>query len=201
MELTLYYMPGTRAERVRWTLDELGLNYRLEWIDLFKGEGQGADYRAIHPLGQLPALRVDDEVMIESGAIVQWLAESIPGSDLAPPPNRPARRAFDQWMYFAVTSLEGPAWEMMLHGSILPDDVAVKAIVPFAEQRYTQALGVLDKALADLDYLVEDRFSAADIMVGYLLAWFPDHLAPYPGLGSYLQRLKQRPAYPHISQG
>ncbi len=197
MELILYYMPGTRAERIRWILGELDLDYRIETIDLFKGEGQRADYLAIHPLGQLPALKVDGEVMIESGAIVQWLAELVPGSDLAPSPDQPARRAFNQWMYFAVTSLENPAWEMMLHGRILPDERAVKAIIPFAEQRYLLALGVLEKAMKDRDYLVGGRFSAADIMAGYILAWFPEFLVSYPGLQTYLARLKQRPAYPH----
>jgi glutathione S-transferase len=51
MELTLYYLPGTRAERVRWVLDELGLDYRVETINLFKREGQRPDYLAIHPWG------------------------------------------------------------------------------------------------------------------------------------------------------
>ncbi len=197
MELILYYMPGTRAERIRWILEELDLEYRVETIDLFKGEGQRADYLAIHPLGQLPALKVDGEVMIESGAIVQWLAESVPGSNLAPAPDQPTRCAFNQWMYFVATSLEAPAWEMMLHGRILPDEQAVREIIPFAEKRYAEALGVLENAVKDQDYLVDGRFSAADIMAGYILAWFPGQLVSYPALQSYLARLKQRPAYPH----
>lgn len=197
MELVLYYLPGSRAERVRWALDELGLDYQVKTIELFKGEGQQPDYLAIHPLGQLPALKINSDVMIESGAIVQWLAESVPGSELAPATDRPARRAFDQWMYFAVASLEAPAWEMMLHGKILPDKQAVKGIIPFAGQSYAKALNVLEQALRDQDYLVDGRFSAADIMIGYILAWFPEQLAPYPGLQKYLARLQHRPAYPH----
>jgi len=196
MELTLYYMPGTRSERVRWALDELGLDYGIEKLDLFKGEGNRADYRAIHPLGQLPALLVDGQAMFESGAIVQWLAEAIPGSRLAPSVDQPARRAFDQWMYFAATSLEGPAWEMMLHGNILPDEQAVKSIIPFATQQYQRALQVLDQALTGRDYLLGSDFSAADIMVGYLLPWFPEQLAECAVLPAYLERLKQRLAYP-----
>ncbi|MCB1786287.1 MAG: glutathione S-transferase, partial [Gammaproteobacteria bacterium] len=82
MELVLYYQPGTRALRVRWVLEELALPYRLERIDLRKGEGNTHAYRAIHPLGQLPALQVDGEVMIESGAIVHWLAETHPEQGL-----------------------------------------------------------------------------------------------------------------------
>ena len=196
MELILYYSPGTRAERVRWMLCELDLDYQVKTIDLFKAEGQRPDYLAVHPLVQLPALKINSEVMIESGAIVQWLAESVPGSELAPATDQPARRAFDQWMYFAVASLEDPAWEMMLHGKILPDEQAVKAIIPFAAQRYAKALNVLERALRDQDYLVDGRFSAADIMIGYILAWFPEQLVPYPGLQKYLARLQQRPAYP-----
>ncbi len=199
MDLVLFHMSGSRAERVRWTLDELGLDYRLENIDLFKGEGQGEAYLAIHPLGQLPALKVDDDVMIESGAIVQWLAESVPDSGLAPAPGEPARRAFDQWMYFAATSLEDPAWEMMLHGRILPPEQAVADIVPFAEQRYRRVLGVLEASLRDHEYLVAGRFSAADIMTGYILAWFPELLAGFPALQAYLARLQQRPAYPRAA--
>ncbi len=197
MELILYYSPGTRAERIRWILDELDLGYQVKTIDLFKGEGQRPEYLAIHPLGQLPALKINGEVMIESGAIVQWLAESVPGSELAPATDQPARRAFDQWMYFAVASLEASAWEMMLHGRILPDKQAVKAIIPFAEQRYAKALNVLEQALRVQDYLVDGRFSAADIMIGYILAWFPEQLVQYPSLQKYLARLQQRPAYPH----
>ena len=196
MDLTLYYMPGTRSERVRWALDELGLDYGIEKLDLFKGEGNRADYRAIHPLGQLPALLVDGQAMFESGAIVQWLAEATPGSRLAPPVDQPARRAFDQWMYFAATSLEAPAWEMMLHGNILPDEQAVKSIIPFATQQYQRALQVLDHALTGKDYLLGSDFSAADIMVGYLLPWFPEQLTECTVLPAYLDRLKQRPAYP-----
>ena len=86
---------------------------------------------------------------------------------------------------------------MMLHGNILSDEQAVKAIIPFAGQRYAKALNVLEQALRDRDYLVDDRFSVADIMTGYILAWFPEQLAPYPGLQEYLARLQQRPAYPH----
>ena len=196
MDLILYYMPGTRSERVRWALDELGLDYGIEKLDLFKGEGNRADYRAIHPLGQLPALLVDGQAMFESGAIVQWLAEATPGSRLAPPVDQPARRAFDQWMYFAATSLEAPAWEMMLHGNILPDEQGVKSIVPFATQQYQRALQVLDHALTGKDYLLGSDFSAADIMVGYLLPWFPEQLTECTVLPAYLDRLKQRPAYP-----
>ena len=195
MELILYYTPGTRAQRVRWVLEELGLEYRLEHIDLYGGEGRSADYRAIHPLGQLPALKVNGDVMIESGAMVQWLAETYPDRGLAPAQDSPQRREFLQWMYFSVTSLEWPAWEIVLHQKILPDKLAVKQIIPFAKKRLGSVLTTLEQSLDGRDYILDDGFSAADIMLGYILMWFISELDTYPALLSYVERLQQRPAY------
>lgn len=195
MDLTLYYQQGSRAQRVRWVLEELGLEYQLEHINLGKGESRTPEYRAIHPLGQLPALKVDDEVMIESGAIVQWLAESFPDQGLAPAHDAPQRREFLQWMYFSVTSLEWPAWEIVLHQKILPEKLAAKEIVPFARKRLKTVLTTLEHALEEQDYILAQGFSAADIMLGYIVMWFKDDLADYPALSSYVERLQQRPAY------
>ena len=195
MELTLYYQPGSRAQRVRWALEELGLEYRLQHIDLHKGEGKSPDYLAIHPLGQLPALRVNDEVMIESGAIVQWLAEAYPDRGLAPAHDSPQRREFLQWMYFSVTSLEWPAWEIVLHQKILPENLAVKEIIPFAKKKLESIFKTLEQSLGGRDYILDYGFSAADIMLGYILMWFKAELDAYPALLSYVERLQQRPAY------
>lgn len=195
MEITLYYLAGTRADRVRWALEELGLRYKLKTVDLFKGEGNTPEYRALNPLGQLPAITVDGETMFESGAIVQWLADCFPDEALAPTIDSPQRRAFNQWMYFSVTSLEMPAWEIMLHSKILPEKTAVKEILPFAKKKLLSALTVLDDALQTKKYLVDDRFSAADIMVAYLLNWYPEHIAEFDNLKTYLATLQNRPAY------
>jgi len=194
MELILYYQAGSRAQRVRWALEELNLEYRLQYIDLQKGEARSPEYLAIHPLGQLPALKVNDEVMIESGAIVQWLAETYPNGNLAPLHDSPQRRDFLQWMYFSVTSLEWPAWEIVLHQKVLTDKLAVKEIIPFARKRLEGVLTTLEQSLDGRDYILYG-FSAADIMLGYILMWFKAELDAYPALRSYIERLQQRPAY------
>ncbi len=195
MELILYYLSGSRAQRVRWLLEELGLDYKLERIDLFKGEGNTAEYRALHPLGQVPVLVIDNNAMFESGAIVQWLADTHLYKGFAPALDSPHRQAFNQWMYFAVTNLEAPAWEIVLHSKILPEDSAVKAIIPFASKTLLQVLTVLDKELTGKKYLVDNSFTAADIMVGYILMWFPEHLETFSNLKTYTQNLQNRPAY------
>jgi len=195
MKIILYYLPGSRAQRVRWALEELCLQYELKTVDIFKGEGNKPEYQAINPLGQLPAITVDGESMFESGAIVQWLADRFPNKDLSPTFDSPQRRTFNQWMYFSVTSLEMPAWEVMLHSKILPEGTAVKEILPYANEKLLSALTVLDDALQTKTYMVDDRFSAADIMIGYLLNWYPEHIAGFNNLKSYLMTLQKRPAY------
>ena len=195
MEIILYYLAGSRAQRVRWALEELDLQYELKTVDIFKGEGNKPGYLAINPLGQLPAITVDGEPMFESGAIVQWLADYFPDKGLAPTVDSPQRRTFNQWMYFSVTSLEMPAWEIMLHSKILPKETAVKEILPYANEKLLSALTVLDDAMQTKTYMVDDRFSAADIMVGYLLNWYPEHIAGFDNLKSYLTTLHKRPAY------
>jgi glutathione S-transferase len=198
MKLTLYYMPRTRAVRVRWLLEELQLPYQLETVDLFRGEGNSPQYRAIHPLGMIPALGIDDDIMVESGAICHWLADQHPDRALAPSPDSPQRREYEQWMYFAVTTLELPAWEIVLHGKVLPEvaaDRAVSEIIPFATARYREVLAMLDGHMGGREYLVNNIFSAADIMTGYTLMWLPDLLAPFPALLDYTRRLSGRPAF------
>lgn len=200
MELVLYYLPGSRSQRVRWLLEELGLDYRLETIDLFKGEGNTPEFLALHPLGQLPVLKIDGNPMFESGAIVQWLADAHPEKGFSPAIGSPQRHTFDQWMYFSVTNLEGPAWEIMLHSKILPEDVAVKEIIPFATKNLLQVFTILDKKLKEKNYMVANTFSAVDIMVGYILMWYPEHVEPFSNLKSYVHNLRQRPAYIRSTQ-
>lgn len=200
MELVLYYLPNSRSKRVRWMLEELELDYKLHNIDLFKGEGNTPEYLALHPLGQLPVLTIDGNAMFESGAIVQWLAESNLEKNFAPPLDSAQRREFNQWMYFAVTNLEAPAWEVMLHGKILPEDVAVKAIIPFATKNLLKTLAVLDEHLKGKNYMVGNKFSAVDIMIAYILMWYPEHVGIFSNLKSYIQHLQQRPAYIRCTQ-
>lgn len=195
MKLTLYYLAGSRSQRVRWMLEELGLDYELHNVDLFKGQGNTAEFLSLNPSGQLPVLKIDDDVMLESGAIVQWLADSHCDKGLSPTLDSPTRREFNQWMYFAVTNLETPAWEIMLHSKVLPKADSIQEIIPFAENSLKKVFIILDNQLSKKEYLVGNQFSAADIMVGYLLMWYPEQLSSFSHLKTYVTNLQSRSAY------
>ena len=195
MKLKLYHTPQSRSIRPRWLMEELGLDYELVTIDLFEGEGETVEYKKIHPLGQVPALAVNNDIMLESGAMCHWLTDSYEDHSLAPAIGDPARRQYEQWMTFSLASLEPWPWLAMLHSRFLPEDQRVEEIVPWANQRVIPVLIALNDALLGKDYLLGKQFTTADIMVGSTLLWVPQLLGDFPDLLAYAQRLKARPAY------
>jgi len=195
MHITLYFTPGTRAIRPRWLLEELEIKYDLVNIDLRGGAAQTPEYLAVHPLGQVPAMRINGQAMIESCAMCHWLADHFAGAGLAPAHGDSNRIRYEQWMAFAPGTLEPPAFYALLHSRILPEDQRIPAILPWVRERYARAVAVVAAAMDEKAYLVGDQFSAADIMVGSTLMWLPDVLEDHPNLRAYLMRLKQRPAF------
>lgn len=196
MDITLYYTHRTRALRPRWVLEELGLRYRLQLIDLFGGQGQTPEYLSIHPHGAVPAIDIDGHVMIESCAMCHWLSDRHPDKQLAPPVNDSiARMDYEQWVFYVPGTLEPLAFQILLHSVILPEKQRVPDMVPWATLRYQMVLKVLNRELAKRDYIAGDRFTTADILLGSTLLWLPDMLSEHPALGEYAGRLQQRPAY------
>ncbi len=195
MDIKLYYTPHTRSLRPRWLLEELEAPYQLHPIDLFGGEGQSENYLRINPLGAVPAVEFDGQIMLESGAICHWLADHFLDKGMAPPMDDPERQRYEQWMFFAPGTLESPVFFALLHSKILPEGERVESIVPWLMERHHSIIKVINDELGGNDYLMGKKFTAADIMVGSTLMWLPDTLQEFSALQSYIERLKQRPAY------
>ncbi|MCW8932577.1 MAG: glutathione S-transferase family protein [Gammaproteobacteria bacterium] len=200
MKLTLYGLDKTRSMRPQWLLEELGLDYKYIEIDIFNGEGFTKKYKKIHPHGQVPALEIDGKIMFESGAICHWLTDQFLEKGLAPALDSPLRTEYEQWMFYAPATIEPPAFNYMLHTQILPEDRRVQEIADWNEKYYISLLKVLNQLLKGKQYLLGDQFSTADIMLAYLLFWFPDILERFTTLQEYCERLSQRKAYLKIKQ-
>jgi glutathione S-transferase len=190
MDIELFYTPHTRSTRPRWVLEELSLPYRLHPVELFAGERN-----PVHPLGSVPAVRIDGEILIESAAICQRLADSQPEKKLAPATNEPMRARYEQWMFFVPATLEPPAFDILMHTQILPEKKRIAAIVPFSTRSYQKILRMLAKELDHGSYLLGEQFSCADILLGTTLTWLPELLEQHPSLSDYTQRVTARPAY------
>jgi glutathione S-transferase len=188
MDITLYYAPSTRAGRVRWLLEELAVPYQLARVDM-KTKTTDAGFAAVSPLGKVPVLIVDGEAMLESTAMLLWLADRFADRGLAPALDAPARLAYLQWHAYVPITIEPP---LLDHWKPLPDDAKAES-----RARALEALGVLARAFDDgRDYLLGD-FSAADCAAGQVTGWARGAgvLDGFPALAAYGKRIAARPAY------
>ncbi|MDH3738353.1 MAG: glutathione S-transferase N-terminal domain-containing protein, partial [Alphaproteobacteria bacterium] len=111
--------PPTRSQRAKWVLEELGADYTSRMINLLEGRQNSDSYRALHPLGVVPALKTDDYTIFESVAIVLQLIDEHPETGLAPAVGTPDRAAYYQWSVFAGTEMD-PAIMMYFDNALRP---------------------------------------------------------------------------------
>ena len=177
-ELVFYTHPQSRGRVVRWMLEELGQPYRTELLD-FATTMKALPYRAINPMGKVPALRHGDAVVTEVAAICTYLADAFPEAGLAPPSGSKLRAPYYRWLYFAAGPLEAAA-----------SNKAMGFVVPPGRERmmsygnYELTMNTLESAVSQADYLVGNKFSAADVYVG-------SHI----GFGMQFGTIEKRPAF------
>lgn len=190
--MKLYYAPAACSLASHIALLEAGLKFTAEKVDLRqKTLLDGSDYRQIHPLGYVPALQLKNaEVLTEGPAILQYIADQAPASNLAPANGSFARYKLQSWLNFIATEL---------HKNFTPlfDPAAAEATKDAAKRKLEQRLSQLDQQLAALQYLVGDYFTIADAYLFTVAGWakyVKFDLSPYPNLLSFVARCNQRPA-------
>lgn len=196
MSLTLYGYPNTRALRVTWLLEELGLDYEYHYIDLLKAEARAPEFLDINPAGKLPALKTEGGVITESLAILNYLCALAPEAELIPTLSPFRRAQYDQWCSFAITELEQPMWSISKHKFALPKEHRVSEAIQTAEYEFQVALDLLSRGLGDNNYILGDQFSAVDILLGHSLFWgvsFKQKIEQ-ENINAYIGRLGVRPA-------
>ena len=182
--LTLFHAPQSRSSRLIWLIEELGADCRIEYCDIRRGDGSGAtDPKNPHPDGKVPALIHDGALVTESAAAALYLTDLFPQAGIGAPVGSRDRAAYLTWLTWAAGELEPAMWGR-ISGS--PD--------PALQRRYDQAMQRLMEALWDGPWLMGDRFTAVDVMVGASLGWGRQHLPESPLFDLYLERLGQRPA-------
>ena len=198
--MKLYFIPTTRAVRPRWLLEEMNLDYELVAVSMEMS--RKPEYRQLHPHGKVPIL-VDGEVTIfESAAICAYLADKYPEQGFAPAINSPARAYYYQWLFYASVTLEAPVEQYIFHvlpnlpEKLLPTASQTRVTKEEALQWFAKVCHPLNQLLQDNDYLVENRFSTADVVTGGVLLWALKlgMLTEESPTQAYITRLNQRPA-------
>jgi glutathione S-transferase len=193
--LKVYGVPRSRAYRVLWMVNELGLDYEHVPVHFGDGSTKTADYLAINPNGRIPAIDDGGLKLCESMAINLYLARK---HDRGLWPKTLAGEAQAlQWSFWAITEVEKPALAALLHRMFLPEDKRDPKLADEGEQQLQQPLKVLDQALAKTGYLVGSSFTVADLNVASILSWARMarvDLSAFPHVKQWLTAALQRPA-------
>ena len=194
--IKVYGFPKTRSLRILWTLEEIGADYGLVKVDLFKGEAEEPAFLRLNPAGKVPVLVDDDLVLSESGAICTYLADKYPESGLAPEPRTEQRAIYDQMCFFALTELEQPLWTMAKHRFVLPAQLRVPDVIDAANWEFARAVDALAMRIGEQEFVLGSRFTVADVLVGNVLSWARNSDMPIEAdlVNTYADRVLGRPA-------
>lgn len=186
----LYHMPQTRGGTTIWMNEELGGVCEIKLINLRKGEGRTPEFLKINPMGKLPALQHRGATVTEAAAICAYLADAFPEKNLAPPVSDPRRGIYYRWMFFAPSCIE----PMMLDRL---GKVARENTTAAGHGDYERVMASIDQALSAGSFLLGDKFSAADVVMGSTLN-FATMFGAIPKEGrikDYVERVTARPAF------
>jgi glutathione S-transferase len=197
MKIKLYEFGPTRAIRVRWTLQELGVDFEPLRVNLLAGEHRSPEFLKINPAGKIPVLVDGDLVLTESVAIVLYLAEKYSDKHLLPT-DLTERAEVNRWLLFAATELEQPLWRIARHTTLYPEEQRLPGDVILASQEFKDMASVSEKHMQGRQFVAGDRVTVADFVLAYTLDWGNEYklLGDCPQLLAYIKRMYARPHAP-----
>ena len=176
---TLHYSPDTASLAVRMVLAELGVPHQSRLIDREAGALDSPAYRAMHPLGLIPAMETPDGPMFETAAILLYLSDRHPG--LAPAPDSPQRAAFLKWLFFTSTNIHTCLLQLFYPGRVA-GEALVDPVMAHARVRMQTYLTALDDMVARdrPDWFSPDQPCLLGYHVGMLVRWLATNGAGHP---------------------
>ena len=184
--MKLYFNPQSRAVIAKWMLDECGADYQLVTIDLTLNEHNRADYLKINPAGKLPALVEGGARVFENAAICLYLAERFPEANLAPKLGDPRRGRYLSLTVYSTSQLDGAIVDHML---------GLKTERQRGWTDLETCKTVIEREVGAGPYLLGERFTAADVMIGSIFIWqrMMGNTSGRKAIDAYVDRLLARP--------
>ncbi len=193
--IVVHHLNDSRSQRILWLLEELQVPYELRCYQRDKLTRLAPpELKAIHPLGKSPVITDDGRVIIESGAIIDYIIRHHGGGRLQPDPMTPAYDDYVQWLHFAEGSAMLPLL-LKLYVSRLGD--AAAPLSPRIEGEIASHLGYIDHSLTGREYLLGPDLTGADIQLSFVgeIAAARANRPAYPSLEAWVHRFQARPAY------
>lgn len=186
--ITLHHLNQSRSKRIIWLLEELGVDYQIKAYQRDAVTHLAPEaLKAIHPLGKSPVLEDNGQVIVESGAITEYLVERY-GKHLMPAQDSVGYVEYLQWLHFAESSAMLPALMTLFVGM---EPVKTEFLASYASTELSKVMPHLDNVLKDKTYLVDDTLSGADIMMSFIpeVLTMLEQLDHYPHIQRYYQTL------------
>ncbi len=187
--------PKTRSFRVLWMLEELGVDYEHAAIS-----PRSEEILSINPSGKVPALLVDGEAIIDSTAIIQYLADVHGQFTYETGTIERARQ--DSFLHFANDELDSVCWAMAKHKFILPKELRVPDVFKSCEYDWNNAMKTFAKRLGDNEYVMGDKFTVPDIVIAHVAGWAKlyEFVSPDDNVKQYFKRVRSRPAFQRAAE-
>jgi glutathione S-transferase len=194
--IVVHHLEESRSQRILWLMEELGLQYEVKRYERNPQTRLAPpELKALHPLGKSPVITRDGKVLAESGAIIEYLAESEAGGALSVPAGHADRADYLYWLHFAEGSAMLPLL-LKLYVSLL-GEAGAPLMAMRIDPEIDNHLAFANEALGAKDWFVANRFTAADIQMSFVLdaAGSRGGLARYPNLVRARAAGQARPAY------
>ena len=187
--IEFYTNPHSRGRIVRWMLEEIGAPYKTTVIE-YGPPMKAETYLAINPMGKVPSIIHQGQVVTECAAICAYLADAFPDASLAP--ETANRAAYYRWLFFAAGPVEAAVTDKAL-GIEIPEDR--QGMVGYGD--LSLAVDVLEGAVTGSAYVAGNAFTAADVYVGSQVIWGMQFgsIEPRTAFKDYAERLTSRAAY------
>ncbi|MBJ7309373.1 glutathione S-transferase family protein [Rugamonas sp. CCM 8940] len=194
--IQLHHLKESRSRRITWLLEELGLDYEVISYDRDPVTRLAPPELArIHPLGKAPVLCDDGQVLIESGAVIEYLVRRYGQGRFAPAVDTPAYNRYIQLLHYAEGSAMLPLMLALYTGRL---GEAAAPLQPRIQSEMKNHLGYLEGELAGREFFVGEELSGADIQLSFVVQMgvkFGGGAAVYPNLAAFVARIEALPAY------
>lgn len=188
--MKLFWAPQTRSTRAIWMLEEAGVDYEMELVDIRSPDRKDSEeFLAASPMGKVPALIDGDAAMAESAAICIYVADRYGAGTLAPAADDPSRGQYLYWSIYTPAVVEPAMIEKV--SNIEPNRVRN------GWGDFDLMIETFDKGLDGKEWILGDRFTAADVMLGSSAVFMRmfNMLPASKNIGDYADRCLARPAY------
>jgi glutathione S-transferase len=202
--LKISHFPATRSTRVLWAAHEVAdCPIEVEKIELYRGQQYMPEFLLRNPNHAVPVLDITWEdgsiqTIVESGAMVVFLADAFPAAGIAPTDMAsPARADYLQMIQFGATQADMMLWQVRIHEHVLPGDQRDDRTIARYRAKFRDEIEVqLAARLSQHDFICGETFSAADCVIGHCVTWARGYgMCQDRVFRAYISRLARRPAF------